>query len=78
MDNYGAIEIGVHRFHHPAAPDEPVGEGRFIHLWQYDASNGSWCVTRVLSLRSPRAEAIPRDRTCQRFACQPQIKRPPD
>jgi hypothetical protein len=49
MDNYGAIEIGVHRFHHPAAPDEPVGEGRFIHLWQYDKSNGSWKVTRVLS-----------------------------
>jgi ketosteroid isomerase-like protein len=49
MDNYGAIEIGVHRFHHPGAPDEPVGEGRFVHLWQYDKSNGSWKVTRVLS-----------------------------
>jgi len=49
MDNYGAVEIGVHRFHHPAAADEPVGEGRFVHLWQYDKSNGTWKVTRVLS-----------------------------
>jgi hypothetical protein len=49
MDNYGAIEIGVHRFHHPAAPDEPVGEGRFIQLWQYDKSNATWKVTRVMS-----------------------------
>ncbi len=49
MDNYGAIEIGVHRFHHPSAPTEPVGEGRFIQLWQYDKANGTWKVTRVMS-----------------------------
>ena len=49
MDNYGAIEIGVHRFHHPGAPTEPVGEGRFIHLWQYDKSKSTWKVTRVMS-----------------------------
>ena len=49
MDNYGAIEIGVHRFHHPAAPAEPVGEGRFIQLWQYDKGNRTWKLTRVLS-----------------------------
>jgi hypothetical protein len=49
MDNYGAIEIGVHRFHHPATPNEPDGEGRFIHLWQYDKSSHSWKLTRALS-----------------------------
>ncbi|HXJ43501.1 MAG TPA: nuclear transport factor 2 family protein [Bryobacteraceae bacterium] len=35
MKGYGAVEMGVHRFHHPGHDDtEPVGEGKFIHLWQ--------------------------------------------
>jgi len=33
--NYGAVEIGVHRFHHPGHENtESVGEAQFIHLWQ--------------------------------------------
>jgi hypothetical protein len=30
---YGAVEIGVHRFHHPGQPDN-VGEAKFVMLWQ--------------------------------------------
>jgi ketosteroid isomerase-like protein len=48
LRGYGAIEIGVHRFHHPKAEDtEPVGEGKFVHVWQN--KDGAWKITRVLS-----------------------------
>ena len=48
MAGYGAVQLGVHRFHHPGHEDtEPVGEGRFIHLWQY--KDGMWKITRVIS-----------------------------
>jgi ketosteroid isomerase-like protein len=46
--NYGAVEIGIHRFHHPGH-EEPgsAGEAKFIHLWQNQ--DGAWKVTRVIS-----------------------------
>jgi hypothetical protein len=45
---YGAVEIGVHRFHHPGHENtESVGEAKFIHLWQ--KKDGAWKVTRVIS-----------------------------
>ncbi|HTF43159.1 MAG TPA: nuclear transport factor 2 family protein [Terriglobales bacterium] len=44
--NYGAVEIGVHRFHHPGHDDE-VGEAQFIMLWQN--KDGAWQLTRVIS-----------------------------
>jgi hypothetical protein len=45
---YGAVEIGVHRFHHPGHENtESVGEAKFIHLWQN--KDGAWKVTRVIS-----------------------------
>jgi ketosteroid isomerase-like protein len=48
LNRYGALEMGVHRFHHPGRDDtEPVGEGRFIHLWQN--IDGAWKITRVIS-----------------------------
>ncbi len=47
MKGYGAIEMGVHRFHHPGHPEIADGEGRFVHLWHY--SDGAWKITRVLS-----------------------------
>jgi Domain of unknown function (DUF4440) len=48
MKGYGFVEMGVHRFHHPGHDDtEGVGEGQFIHLWQY--KDGAWKVTRVIS-----------------------------
>jgi hypothetical protein len=48
MKGIGALEVGDHRFHHPGHEDtERVGEGKFVHLWQY--KDGSWKVTRVMS-----------------------------
>jgi ketosteroid isomerase-like protein len=48
MKGYGAVEMGVHRFHHPGHDDaEGVGEGKFVHLWQY--KDGAWKITRVIS-----------------------------
>lgn len=48
MKGYGAVEIGVHRFHHPGREStEPVGEAKFIHLWQNQ--DGAWKITRVIS-----------------------------
>ena len=48
MKGYGAVEMGVHRFHHPGQEDsEGVGEASFIHLWQY--KDGAWKITRVIS-----------------------------
>jgi len=48
MKGYGAVEMGVHRFHHPGHDDtEAVGEAKFVHLWQY--KDGAWKVTRVIS-----------------------------
>ncbi len=48
MKGYGALETGIHRFHHPGHEDtEGVGEGEFIHLWQY--KDGAWKITRVIS-----------------------------
>jgi len=48
MKGYGAVEMGVHRFHHPGHDDtEPVGEGKFIQLWRY--KDGAWKITRVIS-----------------------------
>ena len=41
MKGYGMVEMGVHRFHHPGHDDtEGVGEGQFIHLWQYKTGHG--------------------------------------
>lgn len=44
----GAVETGVHRFHHPGHEDtEPVGEAKFIQLWQ--KKNGVWKLALVIS-----------------------------
>jgi ketosteroid isomerase-like protein len=46
--DYGAVEIGVHRFHHPGhETSDSIGEAKFIHLWQN--KDGVWRVTRVIS-----------------------------
>ena len=59
LRNYGAVEIGVHRFHHPGADDrEPVGEAKFIQLWQN--KDGVWKLTRVISYDHGLAEVTPR------------------
>ena len=47
MHGYGAVQTGVHRFHHPKTPSDGVGEARFVHLWQ--SKDGAWRLTRVIS-----------------------------
>ena len=47
INNYGAVEIGTHRFYHPGDSTN-IGEAKFIHIWHND--NGTWKLTRVLSI----------------------------
>ncbi|HWC20335.1 MAG TPA: nuclear transport factor 2 family protein [Terriglobales bacterium] len=48
LKDYGAVEIGVHRFLHPFSQDDGVvGEAKFIHIWQ--VKNGKWQITQVIS-----------------------------
>jgi hypothetical protein len=49
MDNYGALEIGTHVFHHPTEPGAKDGQGKFVQLWQYDKKTATWKMTRVFS-----------------------------
>src|SRR5579862_6082989 len=46
MHDYGAVEIGVHRFTHPGDPTN-LGEAKFIILWRL--KDGTWQVTRTIS-----------------------------
>jgi hypothetical protein len=46
LKGYGAVEIGIHRFHHPQDPTN-VGDAKFVMLWQN--KDGVWKVTRVIS-----------------------------
>jgi len=46
LKDYGAVEIGVHRFTHPDDATN-VGEAKFIHVWQL--KNGVWKIARVIS-----------------------------
>jgi ketosteroid isomerase-like protein len=47
LKGYGAVEIGVHRFHHSSHPGNSVGDAKFVTLWQN--KDGAWKVTRVIS-----------------------------
>lgn len=47
MKGYGMLETGVHRFHRPGHEEMGIGEGQFVHLWQY--KDGAWKITRVFS-----------------------------
>jgi ketosteroid isomerase-like protein len=47
LKGYGAVEIGVHRFHHPGHPEDGMGDAKFVTLWQN--KDGEWKVTRVIS-----------------------------
>jgi hypothetical protein len=47
MKGYGAVEIGVHRFHPPGAKPSDGGGAQFIQLWQN--TGGVWKITRVIS-----------------------------
>jgi hypothetical protein len=47
LNGYGAVEIGIHRFHPLGAKPGEGGDAQFIHLWQNTI--GVWKVTRVIS-----------------------------
>jgi len=47
VKNYGAIEIGVHRFCHVENGKDDCGTFKFVHLWQNDG--GGWKISRVIS-----------------------------
>jgi hypothetical protein len=46
LKGYGAVEFGIHRFHHPNEPGN-IGDAKFVTIWHND--NGVWKVTRVIS-----------------------------
>ncbi|MGA7109085.1 MAG: nuclear transport factor 2 family protein [Terracidiphilus sp.] len=46
LKGYGAVELGIHRFHHPDDPGN-IGDAKFVTIWHND--NGIWKVTRVIS-----------------------------
>lgn len=46
LKDYGAVEIGIHRFTHPGDPAN-LGEAKFVTLWQL--KDGTWTVTRAIS-----------------------------
>jgi hypothetical protein len=46
LKGYGAVEVGIHRFHHPTDPDN-VGDAKFVHVWHNDG--GVWKLARVIS-----------------------------
>jgi hypothetical protein len=50
LDNYGAIEIGVHRFYalSEGKPDRLTETGQFTHVWKQEG-DGKWRLARVLS-----------------------------
>jgi hypothetical protein len=47
LANFGAVEMGVHRFTHPSNPELGVGEGKFITVWRF--KDGAWQMTRAIS-----------------------------
>ncbi len=47
IKDYGAIEIGVHRFCHQENGKTQCGSVRFVRVWRRDA--GEWRIIRVVS-----------------------------
>lgn len=45
---YGAVELGLHKFHTKMEPDAVSDASRFIIVWQHQ--NKSWKIRRVISL----------------------------
>lgn len=48
INNFGAIEIGLHKFHNSAEPDAISRAGRFLVVWK--SENNTWKIVRVVSL----------------------------
>jgi hypothetical protein len=48
INNYGAVEIGFHKFYNNQEPDAESIPSKFIAMWYND--NGNWRMTKVISL----------------------------
>lgn len=48
IKDYGAVEMGYHRFHNINDTDQNSHFARFVHIWKKE--NGAWKITRVISL----------------------------
>ena len=47
--NYGAVEIGMHKFHNNTEKEKtPARAGKFVIIWQH--KNNEWKISRVVSL----------------------------
>lgn len=47
IKNYGAVEMGYHRFKN-VKEERPSRYSKFVHVWRNE--NGKWRITRVISL----------------------------
>jgi len=47
IKDYGAIEIGAHRFCHVENGKDECGTFRFVHVWQ--KKDGEWKISRAIS-----------------------------
>jgi ketosteroid isomerase-like protein len=48
INNYGAVQIGFHKFHNNQEPEAISNASKFIIMWKND--NGNWQITKVISL----------------------------
>ncbi|MEJ2585023.1 MAG: nuclear transport factor 2 family protein [Robiginitalea sp.] len=48
IKDFGAVEIGLHKFYNNQEPDAESKPSRFITLWKEE--NGSWKMHRIVSL----------------------------
>ena len=48
INNYGAVEIGFHRFYNNQEPDAESKPSKFIIVWKKEKEN--WKITKVVSL----------------------------
>ncbi|SIS63346.1 protein of unknown function [Zobellia uliginosa] len=48
ISEYGAVEIGFHKFHNNEEPDAISEPGKFIIIWK--KTEATWNITRVISL----------------------------
>ncbi len=48
IKDYGAVEIGFHKFYNNQEPDAPSHPSKFIIMWQH--TNNEWHITKVISL----------------------------
>lgn len=47
IENYGAVQMGLHKFYNNQEPDAESIPSRFITIWKND--NGNWVMTRIIS-----------------------------